>query len=56
MTAVITLSYRTIWPSCRRVAPMARSMPISRVRSCTLSTSVLTIPKIEMITLIASRP
>ena len=30
---------------CRRVIPTARSIPISRVRSKTVRTSVLTIPK-----------
>ena len=42
---VITLSCRIIRRVCRRVIPIARSIPISRVRSNTLSTSVLTIPK-----------
>ena len=41
---VITLSCRTIRRICRRVIPIARSIPTSRVRSNTVSTSVLTIP------------
>ena len=42
--AVITLSWRIIRRTCRRVMPIARSIPISRVRSKTVSTSVFTIP------------
>ena len=45
MSAVITLSWRIIRRTWRRLVPTARSMPISRVRSNTESTSVLTIPK-----------
>jgi hypothetical protein len=54
MTAVMIDSTPTIRRSCQRVSPMARSMPISRVRSNIESTSVLTMPKSEMITLMAS--
>ena len=36
--------------------PMARVSPISRVRSNTASTRVFTMPKSEMITLMARRP
>ena len=45
MSAVITLSCRIIRRTWRRVRPIARSIPISRVRSKTVSTSVFTIPK-----------
>ena len=45
ISAVITLSWRIIRRAWRRVIPIARSIPISRVRSKTESTSVLTIPK-----------
>ena len=55
MPEVITLSYRTIRRNCERVRPMARSMPISRVRSVIESTRVFTMPNSEMTTLIASR-
>ena len=41
--------------TCQRVVPTARSMPISRVRSKTLSTSVLMMPKTATITDSASR-
>jgi hypothetical protein len=41
---VITLSCRIIRRACRRDMPIARSMPSSRVRSKTESTSVLTMP------------
>ena len=44
ISAVITLSWRIIRRAWRRVIPIARSMPSSRVRSNTESTSVLTIP------------
>ena len=44
MAAMITDSQRTERRSCRRVMPMARSMPISWVRSYTDSASVFTIP------------
>ena len=44
MSAVMTLSCRIMRRTCRRVIPIARSMPISRVRSKTVRTSVLTIP------------
>ena len=39
------LSWRIMWRSWRRVIPTARSIPSSRVRSKTVRTSVLTIPK-----------
>ena len=55
MSAVMTASQRTIRRTCRREAPTARSMPISRVRSLIDSTSVLTIPNSEMITASESR-
>ena len=55
ISAVITLSCRTIRRTCRRVIPTARSIPSSRVRSKTESTSVLTIPKRLTITESASR-
>ena len=42
--AVITLSWRIIWRTWRRVIPIARSIPSSRVRSNTVSTRVFTIP------------
>ena len=42
--AVMMLSWRIIRRSWRRVIPTARSIPSSRVRSNTVSTSVLTIP------------
>ena len=45
ISEVITLSCRIMRRTCRRVIPIARSIPISRVRSNTVSTSVLTIPK-----------
>ena len=45
ISAVITLSWRIIRRTCRRVIPIARSIPISRVRSNTVRTSVLMIPK-----------
>ena len=38
------LSWRIMRRTWRRVMPTARSIPISRVRSNTVSTSVLTIP------------
>ena len=41
---VTTLSCRIIERVWRRVMPTARSIPISRVRSNTVSTSVLTMP------------
>ena len=40
----MTLSWRIIRRAWRRVMPIARSMPSSRVRSKTESTSVLTMP------------
>ena len=55
ISAVITLSWRIIRRTWRRVIPIARSIPISRVRSKTESTSVLTIPKRLTITESASR-
>ena len=42
--AVMTPSQRTIRRTWRRVIPTARSIPISRVRSNTVRTSVFTIP------------
>ncbi len=39
------LSWRIMRRTCRLVIPIARSIPISRVRSYTESTSVLIIPK-----------
>ena len=44
MSAVMMLSCRIMRRTCRRVMPTARSMPSSRVRSNTVSTSVFTIP------------
>ena len=44
ISAVMTLSWRIIRRAWRRVIPIVRSIPSSRVRSNTLSTSVLTIP------------
>ena len=44
ITAVITLSYRIMLRTCRLVIPIARSIPISRVRSKTVRSNVLTIP------------
>ena len=44
ISAVITASCRIIRRVCRRVIPTARSIPISRVRSKTVRTSVFTIP------------
>ncbi len=44
ISAVITLSCRIIRRTWRRVIPIARSIPSSRVRSKTVRTSVLTIP------------
>ena len=44
ISAVMTLSWRIMRRACRRVMPIARSMPSSRVRSNTESTSVFTIP------------
>ena len=39
------LSWRIMRRTCRRVMPIARNIPISRVRSYTDSTRVLIIPK-----------
>ena len=44
ISAVITLSWRTMRRTWRRVMPTARSIPSSRVRSKTDRISVLTIP------------
>ena len=44
ISAVMTLSWRIIRRTWRRVIPIARSIPISRVRSNTVRTSVLTMP------------
>ena len=54
MSAVITLSWRTIRRSWRRDMPIARSVPSSRRRSKVASTSVLTIPNRDTITARAS--
>ena len=54
ISAVMTLSWRTIRRTCRRVIPTARSVPSSRVRSNVESTSVLTIPNRLTITASAS--
>ncbi len=54
MSAVITLSWRTMRRSWRRDMPIARSVPSSRRRSNVASTSVLTIPNSETITASAS--
>ena len=51
----MTLSPRTMRRAWRRVIPTARSMPISRVRSCTARTIVLTIPNTLTTTERASR-
>ena len=48
ISAVMMLSCRIIRRTWRRVIPMARSVPISRVRSYTERTSVLIIPKTLM--------
>ena len=48
------LSSAIIHLTCQRVVPTARSMPISRVRSNTVSTSVFTIPNRLTITESAS--
>ena len=45
MSAVMMLSCRIIRRIWLRVIPTARSVPISRVRSKTVSTRVLMIPK-----------
>ena len=50
IAAVITDSARIIRFTWRRDMPTARSIPSSRVRSCTDSASVLTIPSRAMIT------
>ena len=55
MRAVITLSCRIIRRTWSRVIPTALSIPSSRVRSKTLRTSVLIIPKMLTITDRASR-
>ena len=55
ISAVITLSWRIMRRTWRRVIPIARSIPISLVRSKTESTSVFTIPKRLTITESASR-
>ncbi len=44
ISAVMTLSWRIIRRAWRRVMPIVRSIPISRVRSNTDSTIVLTMP------------
>ena len=55
MSAVMTLSWRTMRRVWRGVRPIARSIPSSRVRSKTASTSVLTMPKRLTTTESASR-
>ena len=50
ISAVMTLSWRIIRRTWRRVIPIARSIPSSRVRSKTVRTSVFTIPKRLMTT------
>ena len=55
MSAVMMLSCRIMRRTWRRVMPIARSIPISRVRSKTVRTSVFTIPNRLMITESASR-
>ena len=55
ISAVISLSILIIRVSCRRVIPIARSAPISRVRSTIESARVLTIPNRLTITDSASR-
>src|SRR5439155_10593039 len=55
ISAVMTLSCRTIRATWLRVIPTARNIPSSRVRSKTLSTSVFTIPNRLTITARASR-
>ena len=52
--AVTMPSWRTMRRVWRRVMPTARSMPTSRVRSMTDSTSVLTMPNSDTITVSAS--
>ena len=52
MSAVMTASQRIMRLTCLREVPIARSMPSSRVRSVTESTSVFTIPNSD--TMIAS--
>ena len=54
ISAVITLSWRTIRRTWRRVMPSARSVPSSRMRSKVESTSVLTMPNSDTITASAS--
>ena len=44
MSAVMMLSWRTMRRTWRRVMPTARIIPISRVRSNTVSTRALTMP------------
>ena len=44
ISAVMMLSWRIMRRACRRVMPIVRSIPISRVRSKTESTIVLTMP------------
>jgi hypothetical protein len=50
ISAVITDSARTIRRTWRLLIPTARSSPSSRVRSCTASASVLTMPSRATIT------
>ena len=54
ISAVMTLSWRTIRRTWRRDMPTARSVPSSRVRSNVASTSVLTMPNSDTITASAS--
>ena len=50
ISAVTMLSWRIIRRTWRRVIPTARNIPSSRVRSYTVSTSVLMTPKTLTIT------
>lgn len=54
-TAIMMDSSRTMRRSCRREIPIARSSPISRVRSITDSARVLMTPTAAMITDMTSR-
>ena len=50
ISAVTTLSWRIIRRTWRRLIPIARSIPSSRVRSSTERASVFTMPNSETIT------
>ena len=56
MSAVITDSYRIMRFCWRRLSPIARSMPSSRVRSWIDSDSVLAMPNSDTMMASASRP